>query len=57
MTLEEAKKVKESLEELSISEERFSWGPSYEFAEERKKEALKIINAEIRRLNNERNNP
>lgn len=50
MTLEEAIKVKESLEELSVDAEDFSWGPTYEFAKQRKAEALKIIQNEIKRL-------
>lgn len=48
MTLEELVKVKESLEELSVDVEYFSWGPSYEFAQRRKAEALKIIKREIK---------
>jgi len=43
LTLEEAIKIKESLEELSVDAEDFSWGPTYEFAKQRKAEALKII--------------
>ena len=50
MTLDEAKKIQESLEELSVNEEDFSWGPTYEFAQERKKEALRIIRREIKEL-------
>lgn len=52
MTLEELKQIKESLEELSPNEEDFSWGPTYEFALERKRQALRIINREIRQLKN-----
>lgn len=50
MTLEEAVKVKESLRELSADVETFNWGPSWEFANQRKTEALRIINKEIKRL-------
>ena len=56
MTLEEAIKVKESLKELTADVETFNWGPSWEFANQRKEEALKIINKEIKRLKNERTN-
>lgn len=50
MTLEEAIKVKESLEELTADVETFNWGPSWEFANQRKAEALKIIKREIKEL-------
>ena len=50
MTLEEAVKVKESLEELSADVETFNWGPSWEFANQRKEEALRIIKREIQEL-------
>ena len=50
LTLEEAIKVKESLEELEATSEKFDWGPSQHFAQERQKEALKIIRKEIKRL-------
>lgn len=50
MTLEEAIKVKESLEELSADVETFNWGPSWEFANQRKAEAIKIIKREIKEL-------
>ena len=50
MTLEEAIKVKESLKELSADVETFNWGPSWEFANQRKSEALRIIEKEIKRL-------
>ena len=56
MTLEEAIKVKESLEELTADVETFNWGPSWEFANQRKKEALRIIKNEINRLKNENQN-
>ncbi len=53
MTLEEAIKVEESLRELTADVETFNWGPSWEFANQRKAEALKIIRREIRKLKNE----
>ena len=52
MTLEEAIKVEESLKELTADVETFDWGPSWEFANRRKAEALKIIRKEIKRLKN-----
>jgi hypothetical protein len=45
MTLEEAIKVKESLKELTADVETF--------ANQRKEEALRIINREIKRLKND----
>lgn len=53
MTLEEAIKVRNSLKELTADVEIFNWGPSWEFANRRKEEALKIINLEIKKLKNE----
>ena len=53
MTLEEAIKVKESLQELTADVEELSWGPSRDFANQRKAEALKIIDKEIKRLKHE----
>jgi hypothetical protein len=50
MTLEEALKIQSSLTELSVDVEEFSWGPSYELAMERRKEALGIISKEINKL-------
>ncbi len=50
MTLEDAIKVKESLKELTADVETFDWGPSWEFANRRKTEALRIINKEIKAL-------
>ena len=50
MTLEEAIKVKESLKELTADVEIFNWGPSWELANKRKAEALRIITREIKRL-------
>ena len=50
MTLDEAIKVRDSLQELSPDAEDFSWGPTLSFAIQRKELALKIINKEILRL-------
>lgn len=47
MTLEEAIKVKESLQELEATAEKFDWGPSQAFAQQRQKEAIRIVNREI----------
>ena len=52
MTLEEAIKVKESLEELEATAEKFDWGPSQSFAQERQKEAIRIVKREIKFLQN-----
>jgi hypothetical protein len=53
MTLEELYKIKKSLEELSADVEVFNWGPSWEFANQRKAEALKILRREIKALKKE----
>lgn len=50
MTLAEAKKVLDSLEELSPDVEDFSWGPSLEFAKQRQKEAIRILKREIKNI-------
>ena len=50
MTLEEAIKVKESLEELEATAEKFDWGPSQAFAQQRQDEAIRIIKKEIKQL-------
>jgi len=50
MTLEEAVKVKESLEELEATAEKFDWGPSQFLAQQRQEEALRIIKREIKEL-------
>jgi hypothetical protein len=50
MTLQEALKVKESLQELEATAEKFDWGPSQAFAQQRQEEALRIIKKEIKRL-------
>lgn len=49
MTLEEAVKVKESLEEL-IADPEIDFGPAYEFTKIRQAEALRIIRREIKEL-------
>ena len=49
MTLEDAEKIQASLTELSPDIEDFYWGPSYEFAMQRRKESLKIIQNEIKK--------
>jgi hypothetical protein len=50
MTLDEAQQVLKSLKELSPDVEEFSWGPSREFAQQRQREAIRIIRREIRSL-------
>jgi hypothetical protein len=52
MTLEELKKIKESLEELEASAETFDWGPSLEFARQRQAEALRIVKKAIKEKKN-----
>jgi hypothetical protein len=52
MTLEELIKVKESLEELEATAEKFNWGPSQAFAQQRQKEAIRIVKREIKFLQN-----
>ena len=47
MTLEKLYKIKESLREL-IPDPEIDFGPAYEMTKERKKEALKIVEQEIR---------
>ena len=54
MNLKEAYKVLESLQELSVDVEDFSWGPSYEFARDRQKEAIKIIKDVIKELEHQK---
>lgn len=50
MTLEEAEKIKRSLEELIVDVEYYSFGPTYEIAERERRAALRIIRREIKRL-------
>ena len=57
MTLEEAVKIKESLEELSADVETFNWGPSLEFARQRQAEAIRIIKQEIAYINRDTRRP
>jgi hypothetical protein len=52
MTLQEALKVKESLQELEATAEKFNWGPSQAFAQQRQKEAIRIVEKEIKFLQN-----
>lgn len=52
MTLEELIKIKESLEELEATAEKFNWGPSQAFAQQRQKEAIRIVKREIKFLQN-----
>ncbi len=52
MTLEEAIKIKESLEEL-IADPEIDFGPAYEHAKIRQAEAIRIIKKEIKRIREE----
>ena len=52
MTLEEAVKIKESLEEL-IADPEIDFGPAYEYVKLRQAESLRIIKKEIKRLKQE----
>ncbi len=52
MTLEEAVKIKESLEEL-IADPEIDFGPAYEHTKIRQEEALRIIKKEIKRIREE----
>ena len=54
MTLEDLYKIKKSLEELDADVETFNWGPSLEFARQRKAEALKIVRREIKAMKPEK---
>lgn len=47
MTLEELQKIYDSLLECGPDEEDFGWGPSYEFAMQRRDTALNILKKEI----------
>jgi len=40
-------KVYESLKECSVDVEEFSWGPTYEFANRRREDALNILHQEM----------
>lgn len=50
MTLSELKQIMESLKECDPDVEYFCWGPTYEFAKQRKEAALKILRREIKEL-------
>lgn len=50
MTLKQAQAVLESLKELSVDVEYFSWGPSYSYAQKRQKDAIKIMNRVVKEL-------
>lgn len=52
MTLEEAVKIKESLEEL-IADPEIDFGPAYEMTKHRKEHALFLIKKEIKKLKSE----
>lgn len=56
MTLKELVQVYESLKECDPDVEYFNWGPSWEFACQRKEAALKILKRAIKEANNERTN-
>lgn len=56
MKLDDAQKVLESLKELSVDVEYFSWGPSYEFAKDRQKKAISIMKKYIKTLEETQNN-
>lgn len=47
MTLENALKIKQLLQEL-VPDPEIDFGPAYEGTKQRKKEAIKILNVEIR---------
>jgi len=47
MTLEELEQVHNSLLECGPDVEDFSWGPTYEFAMQRRETALKILKKAI----------
>lgn len=49
MTLENLYKVRESLKEL-IADPEIDFGPAYEMTKQRKKEAISIVDKEIKAL-------
>ena len=53
MTLEDLEHVYSSLYECGPDEEDFSWGPTYEFAMQRRETALKILKKAIEEKRNE----
>lgn len=48
MTLNDIKVILESLKECKPAVEDFSWGPSLDIAEQRRKSALKILKQSIK---------
>lgn len=53
MTLEELEHVYNSMLECGPDVEDFSWGPTYEFAMQRRETALKILKKAIEEKRNE----
>jgi hypothetical protein len=47
ITLKELETIRDSLNELTVDVEEFSWGPSWGWADQRRADALYIINREI----------
>jgi hypothetical protein len=52
LSLAELYQILESLQELEPNVERFSWGPTYTFAERRQTEAIRIVKQAIKELKN-----
>jgi hypothetical protein len=52
VTSEELQKVLESLKELDPDVEKFSWGPTYSFAQRRQDEAIRIVSRAIKEMKN-----
>ena len=50
MKLAEAELVLNSLQELSVDVEQFSFGPTFEFAKTRRTEAIKIMEKQIKEI-------
>jgi len=50
--LDDLQKVLESLQELSPHPEDFSWGPTFEMAKRRQREAIRIVKKEIKEMKN-----
>lgn len=53
MTIEDLQKVYDSLLECGPDEEDFGWGPTYEFAMQRRDSALEILKKAIEDKRNE----
>lgn len=53
MTLEELEQVYSSMIECGPDVEDFNWGPTYEFAMQRRETALKILKKAIQEKRNE----